>query len=72
MIKFKTIESGYAKVYQDGKFVGTVSRRKHGSTRTGTMWFPVCNLDGRTLQCHETREGAARRIVDHRAARFGL
>jgi len=65
-ITVKTIEAGYAEVLNAfGRRMGTLSRDKWGSTRTGTRWFAY---RGKVMiGSADTRAEAAALIVKHRA-----
>lgn len=64
----KTVEAGYAKVYRDNRLLGHVREDKHGSTRTGTMWFATTVLTGERLAPTHTRAEAVAALVAWRVA----
>jgi hypothetical protein len=60
----RDVEDGFARVVNDtGRAVGHVTREKHGSTRTGTMWFAHHRVYG-NLGLKDTRAGAIKLVTD--------
>lgn len=55
--RLTNVEAGYADVYRGSLHMGSLRQRKHGSTRTGTMWF-ACNSRGREFGSGYTRDEA--------------
>ena len=65
----KDIEAGYARVAREsGHTIGFVIKRKHGSTRTGTMWFAT-TPGGNEIKCCYTREEAVAAVEEWKAQR---
>lgn len=61
-------EDGYAEVLNaNSRRIGTVSREKHGSTRTGTRWF--AHRGNTEIGSADTRAAAVQLLVDHAAQR---
>lgn len=65
-------EAGYAQVARAFKalggrerIIGSVSREKWGSTRTGTRWFAY-TTDGRRIDSADTQAQAVALVVNHR------
>lgn len=84
-IRLADVEDGYARAVDaaNGQTVGTLSREKHGSSRTGTAWSIEMNVNYLNPRCdverlapiagrHATRTEAVaelQRRADLRAAR---
>lgn len=62
------VEDGFAQVNRlNGRSIGTVSREKFGSTRTGTRW--VAMAGSRELGRPYSRTAAIALVADHAADR---
>lgn len=66
-VTVRTIESGHAEVWNGNLKRGTVTREKHGSTRTGTAWY-AHNLNGKRIGTAHTRADAVALVAN--APRF--